>query len=145
VTLRGGKTGTTQNNADAWFVGFSPVLATSVWIGQAEGQVPMPGMTGGSLPAAMFSDFVSPLLGNLDPVPFPEVDFSGLVDGPVPDGPDVETQGTQPDDDPTPAPAPPPAPAPAPALAPEPAPEPAPPPPPEPPAEDAAPPPEDAD
>ncbi len=28
-----GKTGTTQNNTDAWFVGFTPVLITGVWVG----------------------------------------------------------------------------------------------------------------
>ena len=30
---RRGKTGTTDNNTDAWFVGFTPRLATAVWVG----------------------------------------------------------------------------------------------------------------
>ena len=29
----GGKTGTTDNNSDAWFVGFTPRLSTAVWVG----------------------------------------------------------------------------------------------------------------
>jgi penicillin-binding protein 1A len=29
----GGKTGTTDHNIDAWFVGFTPKLATAVWVG----------------------------------------------------------------------------------------------------------------
>jgi membrane peptidoglycan carboxypeptidase len=36
-----GKTGTTQDHADAWFVGFTPSLATAVWVGYPQGQVPM--------------------------------------------------------------------------------------------------------
>ncbi|MCS6904458.1 MAG: transglycosylase domain-containing protein [Bacteroidia bacterium] len=32
----GGKTGTTQNNSDAWFVGFTPEAVTGVWVGCAE-------------------------------------------------------------------------------------------------------------
>ena len=55
-----GKTGTTQEYGDAWFVGFVPQLATAVWIGHADGIVPMTDVhglrvTGGSLPAAVFA------------------------------------------------------------------------------------------
>jgi penicillin-binding protein 1A len=35
----GGKTGTTQNNSDAWFVGFTPEVVTAVWVGCAERSV----------------------------------------------------------------------------------------------------------
>ncbi len=35
------KTGTTQDHADAWFVGFTPSLAAAVWVGYPQGQVPM--------------------------------------------------------------------------------------------------------
>lgn len=55
-----GKTGTTQNNVDAWFIGYTPDLATSVWVGYAQ---PKPmrnvhgrAVTGGSFPAQIFSD-----------------------------------------------------------------------------------------
>ncbi|HEV2057889.1 MAG TPA: transglycosylase domain-containing protein, partial [Solirubrobacteraceae bacterium] len=37
----GGKTGTTDKNSDAWFVGFSPRLATSTWVGFPQGRIPM--------------------------------------------------------------------------------------------------------
>ena len=53
----GGKTGTTDDYSDAWFVGFTPYLATAVWIGNPEEGVPMrgifgrSGVTGGSIPA----------------------------------------------------------------------------------------------
>lgn len=86
-----GKTGTTQNSADAWFVGYAPVLSTAVWLGHPEGQVPMDGLTGGSIPAGIWHDFMSVVLGNIDPVPFPEVDFSSL-DGKRRERPDVEAE-----------------------------------------------------
>ena len=41
----GGKTGTTDKNIDAWFVGFTPRLATAVWVGfPGDAQVSMNGM-----------------------------------------------------------------------------------------------------
>lgn len=55
-----GKTGTTDNNADAWFAGWAGDLAAVVWVGHLEGLVPMrdvPGwgkVTGGSLPASIW-------------------------------------------------------------------------------------------
>jgi len=36
-----GKTGTQQNNTNAWFVGYTPQLATAVWVGNPKGYVPM--------------------------------------------------------------------------------------------------------
>jgi penicillin-binding protein 1A len=54
-----GKTGTTQDNIDAWFVGYVPQLATAVWVGY-EPRKPMTdvhgrAVTGGSFPARIFS------------------------------------------------------------------------------------------
>ncbi|HVM03903.1 MAG TPA: transglycosylase domain-containing protein [Acidimicrobiales bacterium] len=55
-----GKTGTTQEYGDAWFVGFVPQLATAVWVGHPDAVVPMTDVhgrrvTGGSFPAAIFA------------------------------------------------------------------------------------------
>ncbi len=36
-----GKTGTSQNYSDAWFVGYTPQLSTAVWMGYAKGTIPM--------------------------------------------------------------------------------------------------------
>jgi penicillin-binding protein 1A len=58
-----GKTGTTQEGADAWFAGYTPDLAAAVWIGFPEGRIPMvPPRTpirveGGNLPAELFARF----------------------------------------------------------------------------------------
>jgi len=53
-----GKTGTTQNHRDALFVGFAGGLITGVWVGNDD-DTPMHGVTGGSLPAAIWARFMS--------------------------------------------------------------------------------------
>ena len=50
-----GKTGTTQDYHDAWFVGFTADYVTSVWVGN-DNSSPMKSVTGGSLPAAIWHD-----------------------------------------------------------------------------------------
>ncbi|HUG86471.1 MAG TPA: transglycosylase domain-containing protein, partial [Euzebya sp.] len=67
----GGKTGTAQSNADAWFIGYTPVLSTAVWMGHPEGRVPMPGETGGNVPARIWHDFMIAALEGVEPVEFP--------------------------------------------------------------------------
>lgn len=52
-----GKTGTTQNHRDALFVGFAGGLITGVWVGNDD-DTPMRGVTGGSLPAAIWARFM---------------------------------------------------------------------------------------
>jgi penicillin-binding protein 1A len=49
-----GKTGTTNDFRDAWFVGYAPDLVTAVWIGNDD-NTPMADVTGGSLPARVFA------------------------------------------------------------------------------------------
>jgi penicillin-binding protein 1A len=60
-----GKTGTAQNHGDAWFVGYTPFLATAVWMGNPEARVPMTSVggrsvTGGSYPAEIWHAFNEP-------------------------------------------------------------------------------------
>jgi membrane peptidoglycan carboxypeptidase len=75
-----GKTGTTTSNVDAWFVGYTPVLSTAVWVGHAEGQIEMPGMTGGSLPASIWRSYMGEVLDGREVVEFPDPDFDALAD-----------------------------------------------------------------
>lgn len=54
-----GKTGTTDRHADAWFVGYTPDLATAVWMGYQAGEIPMENVhgiavSGGSFPAQIW-------------------------------------------------------------------------------------------
>ncbi|MBY5389751.1 PBP1A family penicillin-binding protein [Rhizobium leguminosarum] len=56
-TFAAGKTGTSQNNRDAWFVGFTQALVVGVWVGNDD-DTPMKGVTGGDLPAHIWRDFM---------------------------------------------------------------------------------------
>jgi membrane peptidoglycan carboxypeptidase len=56
--MAAGKTGTTQENRDAWFIGFNESLVTGVWVGNDD-HAPMRDVTGGSLPAVIWKDFMS--------------------------------------------------------------------------------------
>jgi membrane peptidoglycan carboxypeptidase len=58
-----GKTGTSENFGNAWFVGYTPQLSTAVWVGRPEGDTPMRNVhginvTGGSFPARIFSRYM---------------------------------------------------------------------------------------
>ncbi|MEX1147530.1 MAG: PBP1A family penicillin-binding protein, partial [Sphingomonadales bacterium] len=53
-----GKTGTSQDFRDAWFVGFSGDYVTGVWVGN-DNNTPMRGVTGGTTPARLWRDVMS--------------------------------------------------------------------------------------
>ena len=76
-----GKTGTTSDYKDAWFVGFTPDLVTSVWIGyDTDGY--LNGVTGGGTPATIWRNFMTKALSNI-----PSRDFirpNGVVLSPPP-------------------------------------------------------------
>jgi len=57
-----GKTGTTQDYRDAWFIGFTPNLVTGVWFGNDNG-APTKKVTGSNLPAYAWKDFVTAASG----------------------------------------------------------------------------------
>lgn len=65
-----GKTGTSQEFADAWFVGTTPTLSTAAWVGNPSGRVPYPGMTGGSAVAPLWRDFMVLALHGQQPETF---------------------------------------------------------------------------
>ena len=63
-----GKTGTSENFSDAWFVGYTPELSTSVWMGFADSQRPLTNIKGlariygGTLPAKTWHDYMASAL-----------------------------------------------------------------------------------
>lgn len=73
-----GKTGTTDDYADAWFAGYTPDMAVSAWVGFPQGRVSMvPPRTrrlvqGGTWPAEIFDHTVSEALAGAPPAEFPE-------------------------------------------------------------------------
>ena len=57
-----GKTGTTNNNVDAWFCGYSPTIETIVWFGRDDNKRIGRGATGGALAAPAFAYYYKNLL-----------------------------------------------------------------------------------
>ena len=81
-----GKTGTTQDYGDAWFIGYTPKLSTAVWMGYPEGASrPMTDVhggrvTGGGLPAQIFRKFMTEATKGDDATRFPRPSrFPGRV------------------------------------------------------------------
>ncbi len=76
-----GKTGTTQNARDAWFVGYTPknCCVVAVWMGYAKSNAPMTKVhgrrvTGGAFPADVFGRFMNVQVANIDTGEFDEPD-----------------------------------------------------------------------
>jgi penicillin-binding protein 1A len=65
-----GKTGTTNDEKDAWFVGFTPDLVVGVFIGYDNPRPMGKGMTGGQIAAPIFAHFMKAALGDKLAVPF---------------------------------------------------------------------------
>ena len=80
-----GKTGTTDNYGDAWFVGYTPQLAVAVWVGYPDKLKPMltefGGMpvAGGTLPAQIWKTFMTAAdtQAKLEPEQFPATPYLG--------------------------------------------------------------------
>lgn len=95
-----GKTGTTQDNRDAWFIGFAGDLVVGVWVGNDDNK-PNPGLHGGGIPAQIWRNFMVSALDlapvvkvapaeDIDPevemAPYPEENDAVFA----PDGPPME-------------------------------------------------------
>jgi penicillin-binding protein 1A len=64
-----GKTGTSQNWRDAWFIGFTPDIATGVWVGNDDDR-PMNRVTGGELAARAWARYMTAAHAFLPPREF---------------------------------------------------------------------------
>lgn len=65
-----GKTGTTQDFRDAWFVGYTSRLVASVWLGNDDNS-PMKRVSGGGLPSEIWGRFMRSALSGAQPQPLP--------------------------------------------------------------------------
>ncbi len=82
-----GKTGTTENYGDAWFVGYTPQLAVAVWVGYPNKLVPMlthfngDPVAGGTFPALIWKTFTERALRRMDepPAHFPSPQWESAV------------------------------------------------------------------
>ncbi len=70
-----GKTGTTDDYRDAWFMGFSPDVVAGVWLGNDDNSK-LPGITGGGLPARVWASFMKTVLTDYPQSVFDYPDFS---------------------------------------------------------------------
>ena len=111
-----GKTGTTSDYRDAWFVGYTGGFVAAVWLGRDD-NTPMRRVTGGGAPAGVWQGFMSrslprlkaePIPGGLAPPASGADPIGDLLDAPAlpPAGPDAE-RVPAPGQAPVPAPAPP--------------------------------------
>jgi penicillin-binding protein 1A len=71
-----GKTGTTDDYADAWFCGYTPTLETTVWMGYPRGEIPMldvhgAAVSGPTLPATAWRLFMEQALAGTPNIDFP--------------------------------------------------------------------------
>ena len=67
-----GKTGTTQDNKNVWFCGFTPQLATAVWVGRPSGRSLGASGYGGTIAAPIFQDFMTAALKDKPVLQFPK-------------------------------------------------------------------------
>ena len=104
-----GKTGTTQDNTNAWFSGFVPQLSTTVWMGyevaddNGSGKRGIPPMrnihgygeiTGGTLPAKIWHDFMTAAMEGVPVEDFPPPVFGGSATSPSASPTASPTSGT---------------------------------------------------
>ena len=98
-----GKTGTSQENKHMWFIGYTPQITTSVWVGNAEVDVPMQRTKvggrwqkfvingtardywyGGDISAPIWQSYMLAMTANMDPTPFRDVSAQMLTGVPMP-------------------------------------------------------------
>lgn len=118
-----GKTGTAQLYVDAWFCGYVPRLATCVWVGYPEGEIPLENVEGysavfgGTIPALIWHDFMLKATERMPVQDFTTPSFDGYTVG-APTPPPAPSPSTSP----SPAPSPTTSPTPSPSLSPSPTP-----------------------
>jgi penicillin-binding protein 1A len=111
-----GKTGTAQDNVDAWFCGYTVQIAACVWVGYPKGQIPLedvegvPLVYGGTIPAAIWHDFMEVAMQGVVATPFPEPSFerqtmTPSAEAPIPPPPSPSAQpSSEPSEEPSPSP-----------------------------------------
>lgn len=132
-----GKTGTAQSYVDAWFCGYTPQLATCVWMGYPKGEIPMTSVEGvspvfgGTIPAEIWHDFMAVAVAGQPVEGFPTPSFEGHTIGPLvpvslPTTSPTPKPSSSPSTSPSPGPSPTPSPFPSPTTSPSPEPSPLP-------------------
>jgi penicillin-binding protein 1A len=76
IHANAGKTGTTENHADAWFDGYTRQLSTVVWMGYPKGEIPMldvhgVAVAGATYPVPIWHEYMAAALANRPAIDFP--------------------------------------------------------------------------
>jgi membrane peptidoglycan carboxypeptidase len=125
-----GKTGTAQDNVDAWFCGYTVQVASCVWVGYPKGQIPLeniegvPQVFGGTIPAAIWKDFMEVAMQGKEPVEFHDPSFSSQTVTPSAEAAIPPPPSPSPEPSPSPSEEPSPSPSPSPTGSPAPTPSP---------------------
>ncbi|MGZ4149422.1 MAG: transglycosylase domain-containing protein [Actinomycetota bacterium] len=117
-----GKTGTANDNVDAWFCGYTVQLTTCVWMGWPKNDTTplaniegVPSVYGGTIPAAIWHDYMAVAMQGKHPAAFPTPSFAGYTVGPAspvasptpsPTATPTPTSSPSPTKSPTPSPTP---------------------------------------
>jgi penicillin-binding protein 1A len=80
-----GKTGTSSDFRDAWFVGYTADLVTGVWVGNDDGS-PMRGVTGGGLPAEIWRAYMARAASVYPSRPLPDGGYAPLTPTEIAEG-----------------------------------------------------------
>ncbi len=97
-----GKTGTSQDFRDAWFIGYTTDYVTGIWFGNDDGH-PMKTISGGSLPVRAWKSYMTVAEKSLPVLPLPG---NYNLQNAVPGGNDILPESEQPSTTPYPAPPP---------------------------------------
>jgi penicillin-binding protein 1A len=109
-----GKTGTANENVDAWFCGYTVQIVTCVWMGWPHGEIPLeniegvPSVFGGTIPAKIWHDFMSVAMEGQTPETFDTPSFTGHTIGPETPFPVLPppSPSASPSEEPSPTPSP---------------------------------------
>jgi penicillin-binding protein 1A len=88
-----GKTGTSDDYSNAWFVGYTPQLSTAVWVGYPQGNIPMRNIngvravSGGTFPARIWADIMAIAHQDRPVLDFPPAPFRPPAQPPPPQPP----------------------------------------------------------
>lgn len=94
-----GKTGTTNDNKDGWFVGYTPYYTTAVWVG-FDTPKELPGLWGSTMPGKIWKNFMNEIHKDLENKAF-NTDIEGVVapDSEEPNDNEVEEESEIPEED----------------------------------------------
>jgi penicillin-binding protein 1A len=77
-----GKTGTTSDYKDAWFIGYTPNLVTGVWVGNDNAKATAK-VTGGGIPARIWQGYMKAALADIPPTDLPQYYKPQVVEEPI--------------------------------------------------------------